>query len=415
MAYTLKILLIDVGSAPLFPNGLPSLGGGISVPGNASPVLPTTTSTPASVSFNLPWSPPPSPGLLLLTDPTGPGDVFRSGPVIHWPREPAFINVFVVPTIPVPALPEFPGAGRFSYAQLASLVAAKLPVVFTLPSWATLICLLLTSFKFGPDSVMISSISFIQSSTGPGIIRAVFGGGFVSAGDEAASFTGSVDLKPTPSGDASAAANVIRITAFNLSLNIDFLSATVVAILAGLFASLFSDNLSGPLSDLINGAITSVVASTLPGIAPGLTSTATISARSITVAASGIAIQTIASDLPRPRWLMAAVVPQPKATATPVQYTVTVEDTITGAAIAGATVTLHNFTSTGAGANVSATTDVHGEAMFDIALQTKRTVIVTSGGTNRDGKPEREPERVSESPIITVTATGYNDLNRPLF
>jgi hypothetical protein len=94
---------------------------------------------------------------------------------------------------------------------------------------------------------------------------------------------------------------------------------------------------------------------------------------------------------------------------------VTVEDTSTGAAIAGATVTLHNFTAAGAGADISAMTDLQGQARFEVALHTKRTVVTSRGGTNRDGKPEREPERVSESPTLTVTAAGYNDLNRPLF
>ncbi len=415
MAYTLGITVLNIPGI-----ALSSFSGSLSVPANASPVSATSTNSLSSISFNVPWSPPPKPGILLLTDPAVPGDIFRSGPVINWPREPAFINVYVVPMTPVPALPpSFLGVGRFSYTQLASMLAKEFPIVLKIPGWLGMICGLLTAFKFFPDSFVITSISFMQSTTGPGIIRAVFGGAIDyttwGAQGSAANFTGSIDLKPTPSGDASDPANVIRITALNLSLNIDFLSAPIIAIFAGLFASQFSDNLSEPLSDQINGAIASAVGSTLPGIAPGLTSTATISARSITVAASGIGIQTVASDLPRPRWLTAAVAPQPQVTATPVNYTVTVEDTSTGAAIAGATVTLHNFTTAGAGANISAMTDLQGQATFEVALHTKRTVVISRDGTNRDGKPEREPERVSESPTLTVTAAGYNDLNRPLF
>ena len=99
-------------------------------------------------------------------------------------------------------------------------------------------------------------------------------------------------------------------------------------------------------------------------------------------------------------------------------YIITVQDAVTGGAIAGATVTLHNFTQAGAAAPpVSQTTGPNGQTPpFTIALHTKSTVIVTSGGTNREGKPEREPERAgAEVPTISVRANGYVDLKRPLF
>lgn len=415
MAYTLGITVLDF--ARIYPAGNPSFSASLTIFGR-TPVSATSGGAPTTVLFTTSSSPPTNAGALLLTDPTGPGDLFRSGTVINWPSEPAFITAYTVPLSPVPALPGFAGVGRFSYTQLATLVSSKLPMSFEVPWWMTFLCALFTAFKFMPGRVWISSISFLQSTTGPGIIRAVFGG-FIddTAGESGVNFGGSVDLKPTPSGNAFDATKVIEITAFNLSLNIDPVGASLGPwAVAGVLAPLFAGNLSGPVSDMVNGVIASTVAGmNVPGIAPGLSPTWTISARNVTVAASGIVIQTIASDMPRPHLLMATVVPQPAPTTTAVNYTVTVADTVTGAAIAGATVTLHNFTQTGATADVTGVTDANGQAVFNIALHTKRMIAVTSGGTNRDGKPEREPERISESPTISVTANGYVGLRRPLF
>jgi hypothetical protein len=412
MAYTLGISVVDPQGLT-YPTGTPPLAGTLSLSTSSPPATATSGGTPAMISFNV-ASPPFLSRTLLLTDPTGPGDVFRSGPIINWPSEPASINAYVVPVSPVPGLPGFAGVGHYSYSQLGSLISSKLPVFFDVPWYATLACWLATGFKFSPGRVWISSISFMQSTTGPGIIRAVFGG-FIDdpAGENGVNYTGSVDLKPAPSGDANDPTNIIQITAFNLSLTIDPAAQLVAWAVVGILANFFASNLSGPISDRLNEAIASAVV----GInIPGLTSTWTISARSITVLAGGVTVQTIAADLPRPRLLMATVTPQPAATATGVDYTVTVEDAVTRTPIAGATVTLNNFSQTGAPASVTHDTDMNGQAPFpNIALHTKRTIIHTGGGTNRAGKPEHDFDYGSESPTIAVKKNGYVDLKRPLF
>jgi hypothetical protein len=415
MAYTLGINIIDI-LGTTFPTGTPPpLSGTLSLSTNSPPARATSSGSPAAISFSV-ASPPFLSGTLLLTDPTGPGDVFRSGPIINWPNAPAFVNGYVIPVSPDPNLPAplSAGVGHYSYSQLASMVSSKLPVYFDVPGWLTSLCLALSAFQFNPGRVWISSISFSQSTTGPGIIRAVFGG-FIDdpAGENGVNFTGSTDLTPAPSGDANDPANIIQITAFNLSLNIDPGAQLLAAAVVGALANFVAGNLSGPISEKLNDAIASAVA----GVnVPGLTSTWTISARRITVSAGGITIQTIASDLARPRLLMATVAPQPGVTATPVNYTVTVEDAVTSAAISGATVTLHNFTQTGAAADVSHTTGGNGQAIFpNLILHTKRRIIVSSGGTNREGKPVHETEQGFEHPTMAVRANGYVDLNRPLF
>jgi len=414
MTYTLGISVVD--EATIFPGGTPPLAGTLRLSTNSPPATATSGGTPVTISFTV-ASPPFLSGNLLLTDPTGPGDVFRSGPIINWPNEPAFINGYTIPVTPVPGLPGFPGVGHFSYSQLGSLVSSQLPIYFDIPWYATFACWVVTWSKFTPGRVWITSISFHAVTTEPGIIRAAFGG-FIDdpAGENGVNYTGSVDLKPAPSGDANDPANIIQISASNLSLHIDPAAQLGAAAVVAILANFFVGNLSGPVSDKLNDAIASAVAGVnVLGIVPGLTSTWTISARSITVLASGITVQTIVADLPRPRLLMATVTPQPTTT-TGVNYTVTVEDAVTRAPIGGARVTLHNFTQTGAPAPVTKVTDMNGQAVFpNLALHTKRTVIHTGGGTNRAGKPEHDFDYGSESPTIAVRANGYVDLNRPLF
>ena len=423
MSYTLGITVFDLAS--IYPRGNPAFLGTLTVPLNGSSTSTIAGGAPTTIAFTTSVSPPTVPGTLLIKDLTGPGDLFRSGPVMRWPKEPASVTAFTLPLGPTAALPTFSGVGRFSYAELGALIASSLPIVIDVPGWATALSSVLTAFQFNPGQIFITAMAFLQSTTGPGIIRAVFGG-FIDdpAGENGVNFGGSIDLKPAPSGDASDPTNVLAIGTLNLSLNLDPLAAKLGWAIVGILAPLFSGNLSPMISDKVNGAIASAVAGVnVAGIAPGLTSSWTISARKVTVAASGMSIETIASDLPRPRFLMANVTPQPAPSAVAVKYTVTVDDTITGVGIGGAEVTLNNFTLAGVAKAFKAQTDGNGQAEFNVSLHTKHVEISTDGGssgdTNRDGKPDREPQprtrEISESPTISITANGYVDLTRPLF
>jgi hypothetical protein len=414
MAYAAHITVADLGS--FFPTGNPPFAASLTVPLNAAPIPAAPGGAPSLFSFPVTASPPTQPGAILVADASGPGDIFRSGPIISWPNPPAEIMAYTVPLGPTTAFPSFAGVGRFTYAALATLVAAKLPTWFDIPPWVEIPSLFFTGSKFNPARAWISTVSFMQSTTGPGIIRALFGGWFDdSAGENGVNFTGSVDLRLAASGDASDHDKVIAITAFNVSLVVDPFGATPVGwALFGLLAPLLAGELSDRLSDYVNDAIASTAAGVnLVGIAPGLTPTWTLSARSITVAPGGITVQLIASDIARDRWLIATVTPQPAATTAAVSYTVTVEDSATHAAIAGANVTLHAPAQTGSGASVSGATDHNGQAVLDIALTTKRTDVVISTDPDR-GKPQTKTHSVVEHSTITVVAGGYTTMQRPL-
>src|SRR5581483_2347172 len=132
MASTLGITVVDLNVPLIYPAGNPSFAGTLTVPLNGSSVSATAAGAPATISFTS-VSPPTAPGTLLLIDPTGFGDLFRSGPVMRWPKEPAFVTAYTVPLTPTAALPTFPGVGRFSYSALATLVATSLPIKIDVP------------------------------------------------------------------------------------------------------------------------------------------------------------------------------------------------------------------------------------------------------------------------------------------
>jgi hypothetical protein len=95
MAYTIGFTFFDLGG--FYSAGIPAFTGVLS---EVPPLIPTLTAatTPASARLSYPSaSDPPTPpgvfGFLHVTDPTGPGDFFRSGPVTAWPPSPANLNV----------------------------------------------------------------------------------------------------------------------------------------------------------------------------------------------------------------------------------------------------------------------------------------------------------------------------------
>ena len=413
MAYTVNITLIDL--PPVYPSD-PTVSGILNAPNAFAPASATSTTPPYSISFaSLPPS-PSVPGTLHLTDPTGPGDFFRSGVVSHWPPSPAEITVFTVPTMPVAALPNFPGAGRFSYQELTDMLTPSLPIIIDLPWWVATLCGFATGGRFIPYTIWIKSVMLSQSQTVTGAVRAAFEG-TISYNSwifpSTSNYIGSVDLALAPSGDSLVPSNVVKVSTSNLSINLDFISFLVNAAVS-ILTPFFSGTLSGPLTDQINGTLAPIVASALAtGAAPGLSATATVSARSIGVFATGIVVQAIVGELAPPRTLFVSVVPAPKATSVAISYTCTVTDARSGAPISGASVTLNNYTGGGASAGTTVVTDAAGHAIFNVALHTKKATISTPG-VNDAGKPARETEQVIFSPKIVVQAAGYLTLARTL-
>lgn len=412
MAYTVKISLVDVST--LYPSN-PTLSGVLNAPNAFAPASATSTTPPFSISFASLPSPPTVPGTLHLSDPSGPGDFFRSGVVSRWPPGPAEITVFTIPTTAVPALPNFPGAGRYSYQELTDMLTPSLPIIIDLPWWVATLCGFITGGRFIPYTLWIKSVSLSQSATVSGAVRAVFEGTISFNAwiiPSTANYVGIVDLTLAPSGDALVPRNIVKVSASNLSIRLDFISFLVNAAIS-ILAPFFSGNLSDPLTDRINGTLAPIVASALAtGAAPGLSSASTVSARSIKTFATGIVVQTIVGDLAPPRTLSLSMVPVPKATTT-ISYIFTVTDAASGVPIPGANVRLDNYTSSGASVSSTVVTDAAGRAIFNVSLHTKNTTISTSG-VNDAGKPDRETERVTFYPKVVVQAASYLTLTRTL-
>jgi len=205
----------------------------------------------------------------------------------------------------------------------------------------------------------------------------------------------------------------------NLTIHSDI--SSLPAVVLEMLAPALSSALSGPLTDAINSTLSSGATAMLAsGTVPGFGPTATISVRSVSVFGSGVVILAIVGDFVRPappptlRRSAASVLPTPAVTAALVNYTVTVTDAVSQAPLAGATVTLHNFSSTGTGLATAAVTDAAGHATFSAALRTKRSFItVIEKGDS--GKPQREREPIEISPSIVVRASGFADLTQSLF
>jgi hypothetical protein len=432
MAYTLGITLLDVGG--FYTAGIPSLTGILNVPPTA-PATAVSSTPPFSISFASLPSPPAGPGTLYLGDPSGPGDFFRSGPISAWPPAPASINVLTIPTTPVAAVPGFTGVGRFSYSAITTLLFPTLPVAVNVPASVMLGIAAATAGAVIPASVSITGATFSASSAVVGAIHAQLTGVlsyvslFLPTGIPIpspipiplrAQYTATLDISLAPSGDAVTPANIIRVSASNLTIHSDI--SSLPAVVLEMLAPALSSALSGPLTDAINSTLSSGATAVLAsGSVPGFGSTATVSVRSVSVLGSGVVILAIVGDFVRPtpppplRKLAASVLPAPAVTSALVTYTVTVTDAVSHAPVAGATVTLHNFSSTGTALTSTApATDAAGHATFSAALRTKRSFI-TVIGTGDSGKPQREREPVEIAPTIVVHASGFSDLTQSLF
>jgi hypothetical protein len=286
MPYTIGFLFFDL--AGFYTAGLPSLAAVLNT-SSLGPLSTTSTSPPLAAAFMPPPNPPDSPGTLLVTDPAGPGDFFRSGRVLEWPAEP--VNV-VVGT----------GVVRVTLAEIAAGI--RTPEVIPVESWLGIVIGVFTGFMFAPRRITISRI-VVSSSPERGVLPARFSGiieFFTFFVPRRTDFTGNVDITLIPSGNADDPAAVVNARTSNLSLSPGFLSP-LSTFLVPLLAPLFFDALRPKLTSLVNGLIASMVAplrATLPMLPGGVSifsSAATISARRITVLNSGIVVQGILSEL----------------------------------------------------------------------------------------------------------------------
>jgi hypothetical protein len=202
-------------------------------------------------------------------------------------------------------------------------------------------------------------------------------------------------------------------------LNLPLSSHSLVGVpQGGLALGLLLRQLISPLvQPLVNQAIVSTARSLMAqsGIRP--TTTAVFSARNLTILPSGINLQLALADLFGPAivWgtLAVAVAPTPAA-GVQRTYTATVTNSVSGAAIVGATVRLQNYSATGASTVNTATTDAAGKATFAVTLRPKITTTTTVDVDIEGVLREREAEAHVLNPTLTVSAAGFSDVIRAL-
>src|SRR6476620_2837722 len=207
MAYTVGFVLFDLGG--FYATSLPTL---VVVAHAPVGLAAAATATPASFSLTFPTltNPPVPPGTMLVTDPGGPGDFFRSGLLVSWPTAPASI---VAGTTAKP----------LTYVELSSGITT--PIDIGIEWYIGTAIGAATGFMFSPFHLKLTSVGLGPSST-PGAIRATFRGiisFFTFVIPRRTDIAGSVDLTLSPSGDASVAANVVSVSANNLSLSPGFI------------------------------------------------------------------------------------------------------------------------------------------------------------------------------------------------
>src|SRR5688500_16445068 len=285
MAYTVRFVLFDLGG--LFSVRLPTLAGTLAATGLPAPATATATAAPFSITFASLSNPPGSPGTLLITDPAGPGDFFRSGPVTTWPVEPVAVSAGTA-ILPIP------------FAMLSIPTPMRIPI----PGGAVAGVGAAAGFLFTPFNLTLSSIILSSSSTA-GAIRASFRGVisfFTLVIPRRTAVTGILDLTLTPSGNAASPPTIINVSASNLSFTTGFITPLSTPVLA-LLAPLFSGALSGSLTALVNAAIAPRLATAVamlpltPSGAPFFSAAATVSARRILVLRSGVILQAVLSEL----------------------------------------------------------------------------------------------------------------------
>jgi hypothetical protein len=409
MPYTIGPTIYDLGR--LYTAGFPPFTGVLSeVPPLAAPL--TATSTPALLTLSYPAAsdpptPPGTPGTLHVTDPAGPGDFFRSGPIITWPPSPAVLN-----------------AGTGVKAIPFGTIKVNLPMDVNLDGGVTAGVGFLTGFVFTPFKLTITSLTFSASSTA-GAIRARFSGTisyFTLILPRRSDISGAVDVTLTPSGNALSPGTFVNVTASNLSLSPSFttpLSTPALAILA----PAFSGALSGPLTSTINSVISSQIAAVrmsvplTPSGKPLFSSAATISIRRITVVPSGLIVQAVLAELtasagpaaptgptqePEPGakpQLLVSIEPEPEEEVAKT-YLVSVRKAADGSPVQDANVSITTFTVIGNAVTASAPTDAQGLAALEVTLRSRYRPGVDPTNT---GTLQRTP------PGLLVAKQGFED------
>jgi hypothetical protein len=378
----------------------------------------STLGLPFSTSF-MPDAPPVSvtgiingsgsAATIHITDPSGPGDVFRSGPRTSWPQEPVNLIIIALPRTQSAALPSFPGT-TFSYAAMAA--SAGTPITVAIPTGFQIASGVGTLSGFVPRRIVITSVMITQLAGATDTVTVSFTGKidfrqfFVLA--RTSLFTGAINVTLSPSGNASVPTDVVHAATGGFTFSITGLGPLTAAALTS-FERLFNGLVSDLVTSSINASITKSLADQAadPNIGT-MVSGLVPSVRRVTTSPTAITIDVYACGLfsappvhqPALRELAVAISPAPVAE-TVQHYTVSVTDRLSHAPIAGATVVLKNYAGRNAQqpASFSFTTDAQGHASIQAALH----LGLRPDPRGRSGVPDG----TFLSPTLSVTAPGY--------
>jgi hypothetical protein len=409
MPYTLGFSLFDLGG--FHASSLPTLIGVLDdFPSLAGPSTATATPASFSLTFTDRSNPPGRPGTLHVTDPSGPGDFFRSGPLAVWPREPVVVAAGTALV-------------RLTYADLTAGVAA--PIDIDIDGGIGALVGFTNGFMFSPRKIRLTSVVVGPSAT-PGAVRARFSGVieyFTPFIPRRTDLTGSVDLTLTPSGNVVATATIVNVSASNLRLTP---SLTTPLSTAGLviLSPLFSGALSGPLTTRVNSAMAPVVAAArmmvplTPAGTPLFSAAATVSVRRITPATSGVTVQAILSELVPAPSIVRPPVDQPASPRLAVTidptpeldvaqtYVIRVRDQATLAPVDAATITIVTYAPiTGANSTITTQTNGQGLAAVDVTLGAR---VRPSTDPTHTGQLDVTP------PSLTVVKAGFDTYRQDL-
>ncbi len=421
MAYSIVLLPFDFGV--FFSPPPPSVVGRFSAASGAmiETAMGATGPGGLTLSFASAATPPTGSSTLLVSDVSGPGDVFRSGVLTAWPPSPATLTVVSVPVMTTAGVP----LTRFSAARIAALVAPLVGTPVPIPGWIIATMGTLTAGTFIPTGLTIGGITVTTSA--PNLITATITGTFAFTKlyffPSTSIFTATVTLAVAPSGDAANKAHIFAISVVGSSFDPGFITPSI-SLALWMFAPLVAQVASGAIDGALNGAILSMVGTSLGGSASPvgavtLSPTASICARRIIVLPGGVTVQMLVSDLLGPAIILPAppLGPTPplgtmrvSVTPTPVDdisntYTVTVVNQATGSPIIGAAVKIETAGPTGASQTLSRTTNQSGIATF---INTTLRFIDAPRGPRGHVDPD------GVAPSLSVSFTGFTPVKQDL-
>ena len=402
MPYTVSLLPIDVAG---FIGLGPSLGGTFTSVAPTPAVATATATAAASATLNFATVTPPPPGVATLhvTNSTPTGDLFRSGLLTSVPPSPGTVTAISFPT----------SLTGLSAAALAARVATVGRIPITPPAWIVGLVSAATAGTYIPLGGASTGI-VPTLNTPAGTVTFTVTGFFTFRTyyffTDTVGFTGTLTTTPAPSADATQPGRILSLTGTTTSLTTTTTGPSPTLAVLGWFLSLVAPAVGGivqsQLESVVNQAIDSLVAPGLASLGFIRSPTSVVSARRVVVTGSGIGLSLVLADLlgpavtPAPGTLHVEVAPTPRSTQQ-TSYTVTVTNSATGSAVPQATVTLHNFSSTGAAQTI-------GPLQTDSAGQAKLSAALRGKVTSRVDPMTHEHERVFLPPTLTVSRSGFS-------